>query len=77
MAIDKNKVNAILLEFQEILKKFKPNTSELEMINSKISKMTARNVQKQIAQKKTTSSKLASKPTTTKSPKKWYKIKVE
>ncbi len=47
MSIDKDKVNALLLEFQRLLQSFKPNNSELQLITSKIKKMTERNIRKQ------------------------------
>ncbi|MHA1978325.1 MAG: hypothetical protein ACW98I_15575 [Candidatus Hodarchaeales archaeon] len=76
MAVDKEKVNALLLEFQKLLKSYRPNNSELQLITSKISKMTQRNLLKQ--QKKQHMSKTYRK---TKQPspskKKWHKIKVK
>ncbi|MFX1517021.1 MAG: hypothetical protein ACFFC6_12025 [Promethearchaeota archaeon] len=75
MPIEKDKVNAILREFQDILKKYRPNTSELQLINSKISQMTARNIEKQF---RATSSPPARKAPPPKSiKKKWHKIKID
>lgn len=76
MAVDKEKVNALLLEFQKLLKSYRPNKSELQLITSKISKMTQRNLLKQ--QKKQHMGKTQQK---TKQPasskKKWHKINVD
>ena len=47
MSIEKERVNTILREFQDILKQHRPNTAELQLITSKISQMTARNIEKQ------------------------------
>ena len=75
MSIEKDKVNIILREFQEILKKYRPNTSELQLITSKISQMTARNIEKQF---KTSSSQRSKKAPTLKPQKKvWHKIKID
>ena len=75
MSFEKDKVNAILREFQDILKKYRPNTSELQLINSKISQMTARNVEKQF---RASSSPPARKsPPTKPEKKKWRKIKID
>ena len=46
MSVDKDKVNALLLEFQKLLQSYKPNNSELQLINAKITKMTEKNVRK-------------------------------
>lgn len=46
MSVDKDKVNALLLEFQKLLQSYKPNNSELQVINAKIAKMTEKNVRK-------------------------------
>ena len=76
MAVDKEKVNALLLEFQKLLKSYRPNNSELQLITNKISKMTQRNLLKQ--QKRT--SKVKNQEKTERhasSKKKWHKIKVE
>ncbi|UCG03695.1 MAG: hypothetical protein JSW11_06850 [Candidatus Heimdallarchaeota archaeon] len=73
--IEKDKVNAILREFQDILKKYRPNTSELQLINSKISQMTARNIEKQFG--KTTSSPRRKPPAPKPVKKKWHKIKID
>jgi CRISPR/Cas system-associated protein Cas10 (large subunit of type III CRISPR-Cas system) len=75
MSIEKDKVNAILREFQDILKKHRPNTSELELINSKISQMTARNIEKKFAA--TTSSSRRKPPPSKPEKKKWHKIKID
>ena len=75
MSIEKDKVNAILREFQDILKKYRPNTSELQLINSKISQMTARNIEKQFSS--ITSSPQRKPPTPKSEKKKWRKIKID
>ncbi|PWI48409.1 hypothetical protein CEE45_06665 [Candidatus Heimdallarchaeota archaeon B3_Heim] len=76
MVVDKEKVNALLLEFQKLLKSYRPNNSELQLITSKISKMTQRNLLKQ--QKRRYTGKT---PRKTEQPassnKKWHKIKVD
>ncbi len=77
MPVDKDKVNAILLEFQNILKKFKPNTNELQLINSKISQMTARNIEKQFSHSQPSRSKTPTKRSQMKPKKKWHKIKID
>ena len=74
MSLKKDKVNAILREFQDILKKYRPNTSELQLINSKISQMTARNVEKQF---QSTSSPPPRKAPPKPEKKKWRKIKID
>ncbi|MFX0123039.1 MAG: hypothetical protein ACFFAE_05330 [Candidatus Hodarchaeota archaeon] len=75
MSIEKDKVNAILREFQDILKKHRPNTSELQLINSKISQMTARNIEKQFRATRSPPTRNSSSPKPKK--KKWYKIKID
>ncbi|MFW9905751.1 MAG: hypothetical protein ACFFFH_15565 [Candidatus Thorarchaeota archaeon] len=75
MSIEKDKVNTILREFQDILKKYRPNTSELQLINSKISQMTARNIEKQF--RATTSSPRRKPPPPKPEKKKWRKIKID
>ena len=77
MPVDKDKVNAILLEFQNILKKFKPNTTELQLINSKISQMTARNIEKQFTHSQPSHSKASKQRSRTKPKKHWHKIKID
>jgi hypothetical protein len=77
MPVDKDKVNAILLEFQNILKEFKPNTTELQLINSKISQMTARNIEKQFSHTQTSRPKPPTKRTRMKPKKRWRKIKID
>ena len=44
MSVDKDKVNSLLLEFQKLLKTYRPNKSELQLITSKITKMTEKNI---------------------------------
>lgn len=81
MDTDKEKINYILREFQKLLKIHKPNSSELEIITSKINKMTSKNLQK--ARKKsqtrsTTSEFEENKPKSSPSiDKNWYKIDIE
>ncbi|MHA1973775.1 MAG: hypothetical protein ACTSW1_12320 [Candidatus Hodarchaeales archaeon] len=77
MVTDKNKVNSILKEIQEILKRYKPNTSELQIINRKISQMTARNIQKQMIHDRTTFGREKSKILNQKAKKEWHKIRIE
>ena len=77
MPVDKNKVNAILLEFQNILKKFKPNTTELQLINSKISQMTARNIEKQFSHTQPSRSKASTQKPRVKPKKRWHKINID
>lgn len=77
MSVDKDKVNMILLEFQKILKKFRPNTTELKLINSKISKMTAKNIGKQFTQPPTSRSKAVPRSSRPKMEKKWHKINID
>ncbi len=75
MSIEKDKVNAILREFQDILKKYRPNTSELQLINSKISQMTARNIEKQFHA--TSSQPTRKTPPPKPEKRKWRKIKID
>lgn len=77
MSIKKDKVNTILVEFQEILKKYRPNTSELQLITSKISQMTARNIEKQFSYSKASSPQQSKMSPSTKPRKKWHKIKID
>ena len=77
MSIKKDKVNTILVEFQEILKKYRPNTSELQLITSKISQMTARNIEKQFSYSKASSPQQSKKSPSTKQRKNWHKIKID
>ena len=76
MSVDKDKVNKILLEFQNILKRFKPNTTELQLINSKISKMTAKNIEKQFSPTQTSYSRDSQRSSPPKKKKNWRKIKI-
>ena len=76
MSVDKDKVNSLLLEFQNLLKTYRPNKSELQLITSKITKMTEKN----ISGKQSRVSKLKSKKSTKKqnsTDKKWVKIKID
>ena len=76
MSVDKDKVNSLLLEFQKLLQNYRPNNSELQLITSKITKMTQKNLRKQERKK----IKGRVQPEIKKSPtkkKKWHKIKVE
>jgi hypothetical protein len=77
MSVDKDKVNNILMEIQEILRKHRPNTNELQLINSKISQMTARNIQKQFGQAKAFEPQPSTKEISSKPRKKWHKIKID
>ena len=77
MSVDKNKVNQILIEFQEILKKFRPNTSELQLINKKISQMTARNLRKSTPRDYSRQKQDQRVDKQQKSQKKRYKINIE
>ncbi len=77
MSIDKEKVNQILLEFQQILKEYRPNTSELQLINKKITQMTVRNVNKTVSKGYPNQKQVSEERKTPQSPKKWHKIKVE
>jgi len=76
MSVDKDKVNSLLLEFQKLLQTFRPNNSELQLITSKITKMTQKNLLKQ--EKKRLEGRV--RPEIKKGPakkKKWHKIKVD
>jgi hypothetical protein len=77
MSVKKDKVNKILLEFQEILKKHRPNTSELQLITSKISQMTARNIEKQFTQSQVTGPPKSKEIPPSKKEKKWHKINID
>ncbi len=77
MSVDKDKVNQILLEFQNILKKFRPNTSELQLINKKISQMTARNVRKSTSKGYASQERYSTAEKSSTPLKKWHKIKIE
>ncbi|MHA2174565.1 MAG: hypothetical protein ACXABI_07035 [Candidatus Hodarchaeales archaeon] len=68
MSVDKDKVNALLLEFQRLLQSYKPNNSELQLITSKITKMTRKNVRRQ--QKNKNAELRRKKPSTTNSSRK-------
>lgn len=76
MSVDKDKVNTLLLEFQKLLKTYRPNNSELQLITSKITKMTQKNLLKQ--ERKKLQGRV--RPEIKKGPdktKRWHKIKVE
>jgi hypothetical protein len=76
MVVDKDKVNKLLLEFQDLLKTYRPNNSELQLITTKITEMTQRNILKQHKRQSQRQSKQKTKPSS--SPKKkWHKIKVQ
>ncbi len=76
MVVDKEKVNALLLEFQKLLKSYRPNNSELQLITSKISNMTQRNLLKQQKRRYTgKTQRKTAQPAS--SNKKWHKIKVD
>ncbi|MFW9778306.1 MAG: hypothetical protein ACFFE8_05580 [Candidatus Heimdallarchaeota archaeon] len=78
MILDKDKINQILIEFQNILKKYRPNAQELQLINTKISQMTARNIERQYAQRPSSPKQKPVKPLQkSQSPKKWHKIKID
>ena len=77
MLVDKDKINSILLEFQDILKKYRPNANELQLINSKISQMTARNIQRQFSQTRPYHTRPSPKNPSSKPKKEWHKIKIE
>ena len=47
MSVDKDKVNTLLLEFQKLLNIYRPNKPELQLITSKITKMTEKNILRQ------------------------------
>ena len=76
MSVDKDKVNTLLLEFQKLLNTYRPNKSELQLITSKITKMTQKNILRQ--QSSSVKSKVR-KPTEKQAStdKKWVKIKVD
>ena len=76
MSVDKDKVNTLLLEFQKLLQTYRPNNSELQLITSKITKMTQKNILKQERKKLKGQSRqeIRSSPT---SAKKWHKIKID
>ena len=76
MSVDKDKVNTLLLEFQKLLNTYRPNKLELQLITSKINKMTEKNVHGQ--QSRTIKAKTR-KPTKKRGSnnKKWVKIQVE
>jgi hypothetical protein len=76
MSVDKDKVNTLLLEFQKLLQMYRPNNSELQLITSKITKMTQKNILKQERKKLKGQSRqeIRSSPT---SAKKWHKIKID
>ena len=42
MPVDKNKVNKILLEFQQLLKQEKPSLEELKLVSNKILSLITR-----------------------------------
>ncbi len=77
MSIEKDKVNTILREFQETLKKYRPNTSELQLITSKISQMTARNIEKRFSYSQASGSERSKKVPTSQPKKKWHKINID
>jgi hypothetical protein len=76
MSVDKDKVNSLLLEFQKLLQAYRPNNSELQLITSKITKMTQKNLLKQERKKLQgwVRPEIKTPPTKTK---KWHKIKVD
>ncbi len=76
MSVDKDKVNALLLEFQRLLNTYRPNKSELQLITSKITKMTEKNILRQQSHGvKAKTRKPTKKEAST--DKKWVKIKVD
>ena len=76
MSVDKDKVNALLLEFQKLLNVYRPNKPELQLITSKITKMTEKNIQRQpIHGEKATLKKKTKK--TKSSDQKRVKIKID
>lgn len=77
MSVEKEKVNRILIEFQDILKKYRPNTSELQLITSKISQMTARNIEKQFGSPQPSRTPTTQAAKSSKPKKKWFKIKID
>ncbi|UCE13056.1 MAG: hypothetical protein JSV04_12795 [Candidatus Heimdallarchaeota archaeon] len=77
MPVEKEKVNRILIEFQDILKKYRPNTSELQLITSKISQMTARNIEKQFSPHRPSRTPPSQAAKSSKPKKQWFKIKID
>lgn len=77
MKPDKDKVNIILREIQKILKEYKPNTSELQLINTRISQMTKRNIRKQFVQNPYPQAQKKSEKTEDQASKIRYKIKID
>ena len=76
MSVDKDKVNTLLLEFQKLLNTYRPNKSELQLITSKITKMTQKNIlRQQSSGVKSKTRKPKEKQAST--DKKWVKIKVD
>ncbi len=76
MSVDKDKVNTLLLEFQKLLNTYRPNKSELQLITSKITKMTEKNILRQQSRGgKSKTRKPTKKQTST--DKKWVKIKID
>ncbi|MHA2053513.1 MAG: hypothetical protein ACW99F_07950 [Candidatus Hodarchaeales archaeon] len=76
MSVDKDKVNALLLEFQRLLQSYKPNNSELQLITSKITKMTRKNVRRQ-QKSKNAESRRKNPSATNSSRKKRVKIPID
>ena len=76
MSVDKDKVNSLLLEFQKLLQTYRPNNSELQLITSKITKMTQKNLLKQERKKIQGRVQPEIKKAQSKN-KKWHKIEVE
>lgn len=78
LILDKDKINQILIDFQNILKKYRPTAQELQLINTKISQMTARNIERQFGQKTSSQKEKSKKPRfQTKKARKWHKIKID
>lgn len=77
MPADKDKVNNILKEIQNILKIYKPNSTELMLINQKISQMTARNLRKQAQFDQKSSNAQTAQPSSKRDKKQWHKIKID
>ena len=76
MSVDKDKVNTLLLEFQKLLKTYRPNKSELQLITSKITKMTEKNISGQYSRvSRSNTTKTMRKQRST--DKKWVKIKID
>ncbi len=76
MSVDKDKVNNLLLEFQKLLQTYRPNNSELQLITSKIAKMTQKNILKH--ERKKIQGQARQEIKSSPSPaKKWHKIKVK